>query len=271
MNERFKIYDERSSSVIVSAAGLREQAESLENIKVQLLRFSKIGALEAEIRSINDEVEANSRSVIDMEGTISRERTIRGNVETYLQHLVPAKISGNSVTGCLEPLTSILRNMRSTSSNCPVLLRWRTRYNVSEIKDRMYSRSPHTERNSNAAAPGVRHPFPFGDARKAGNSGDHRPSPNSQWRDGRSNEQDRGKTRSEDPRRSSRDRASPGRDRRREQPAAPGVCHDWKGQCRRGSDCRFSHHEEKPKPPRDDDGPIYPGYCRGKCTRAKRT
>ena len=89
MNERFKMYDERSNSVIASAAGLREQAESLENIKVQLLRFSEIGALEAEIRRINDEVEANSRSVIDMEGTISRERTIRGN-ETYIQHLVPA-------------------------------------------------------------------------------------------------------------------------------------------------------------------------------------
>ena len=90
MNERFKMYDERSNSVIVSAAGLREQAESLENIKVQLLRFSEIGALEAEIRRINDEVEANSRSVIDMEGAISRERTIRGNVKTYIQHLVPA-------------------------------------------------------------------------------------------------------------------------------------------------------------------------------------
>ena len=90
MNERFKMYDERSNSVIVSAAGLREQAESLENIKVQLLRFSEIGALEAEIRRISDKVEANSRSVIDMEGTISRERTIRGNVETYIQHLVPA-------------------------------------------------------------------------------------------------------------------------------------------------------------------------------------
>ena len=144
--------------------------------------------------------------------------------------------------------------------------RWRTRYNVSEIKERMYSRSPHTERNSNAAAPGVRRPSPFGDTRKTGNSGDHGPSPN-----------DRGKTRSEDPRRSSRDRASPERDRRRETRAAPGVCHDWqKGQCRRGSDCRFSHHEEKPKSPRDDDGPIYPGFCKewlntGKCTRAKRT
>ena len=83
------MYDERPNSVIVSAAGLREQAESLEN-KVQLLRFSEIGALEAEIRRIKDEVEANSRSVIDIEGTIARERTIRGNVETYIQHLVPA-------------------------------------------------------------------------------------------------------------------------------------------------------------------------------------
>ena len=89
-NESFKMYDERSNSVIVSAAGLREQAESLENIKVQLLRFSEIGALEAEIRRISNEVEANSRSVVDMEGTVARERTIRGNVETYIQHLVPA-------------------------------------------------------------------------------------------------------------------------------------------------------------------------------------
>ena len=155
--------------------------------------------------------------------------------------------------------------------------RWRTRYNVSEIKDRMYSRYPHTERNSNAAAPGVCRPSPFGDTRKTGVGGDRRPSPNSRWRNERSNEQDRGKTRPEDPRRSSRDRSSPGRDGRHEQPAAPGICHDWqKGQCRRGSDCRFSHHEEKPKSPRDDDGPIYPAYCRewlnsGKCTRSKRT
>ena len=144
--------------------------------------------------------------------------------------------------------------------------RWRTRYNVSETKEQMYSRSPHAERNSNAAAPGVRRPSPFGDTRKTGTGGDCRPSPSSQWR-GRSNEQ-----RSDDPRRSSRDRTSPGRDRRREQPAAPGVCHDWqKGQCRRGSGCRFAHYEEKPKSPRDDDGPIYAGYCRewlntGKCT-----
>ena len=84
------MYDERSNSVIISAAELREQAESLENVKVQLLKFSEIGALEAEVRRIKDEVEANSRSVIDIEGTISRERTIRGNVETYIQHLVPA-------------------------------------------------------------------------------------------------------------------------------------------------------------------------------------
>ena len=90
MNERFKMYDERSNSIVKSAAELREQAESLENVKVQLLRFSEIGALEAEVRRIKDEVEANSRSVIDIEGTISRERTIRGNVETYIQHLVPA-------------------------------------------------------------------------------------------------------------------------------------------------------------------------------------
>ena len=86
MSERFKIYD----SIVISAAELREQAESLENVKVQLLRFSEIGALEAEVRRIKDEVEANSRSVIDIEGTISRERTIRGNVETYIQQLVPA-------------------------------------------------------------------------------------------------------------------------------------------------------------------------------------
>ncbi|CAJ1373943.1 unnamed protein product [Effrenium voratum] len=90
MNERFKMYDERSDSIVISAAELREQAESLENVKVQLLRFSEIGALEAEVRKIKDEVEANSRSVIDIEGTISRERTIRGNVETYIQQLVPA-------------------------------------------------------------------------------------------------------------------------------------------------------------------------------------
>ena len=89
-NERFKMYDERSNSVVVSAAELREQAESLENIKVQLLKFSEIGALEAEIRRIDSEVEASSRSVIDMEGTIAKERAIRGNVETYIQHLVPA-------------------------------------------------------------------------------------------------------------------------------------------------------------------------------------
>ena len=50
MNERFKMYDERSDSIVISAAELREQAESLENVKVQLLRFSEIGALEAEIR-----------------------------------------------------------------------------------------------------------------------------------------------------------------------------------------------------------------------------
>ena len=90
MNERLKMYDERSNSIIISAAELCEQAKSLENVKVQLLRFSEIGALEAEVRKIKDEVEANSRSVIDIEGTISRERTIRGNVETYIQHLVPA-------------------------------------------------------------------------------------------------------------------------------------------------------------------------------------
>ena len=90
MNERFKMYDERSDSIVISAAELREQAESLENVKVQLLRFSEVGALEAEVRRIKDEVEANSRSVIDIEGTISRERTIRGNVETYIQQLVPA-------------------------------------------------------------------------------------------------------------------------------------------------------------------------------------
>ena len=63
--------------------------------------------------------------------------------------------------------------------------RWRTRYNVSEIKDRMYSRSPHADRNPNAAAPGVRRPSPFGDTRKTG--------------DERSGDRDRGKTRSDDP------------------------------------------------------------------------
>ena len=111
--------------------------------------------------------------------------------------------------------------------------RWRTRYNVSEIKERMYSRSPHADRNPNAAAPGVRRPSPFGDTRKTG--------------DARSSDRDRGKMRSDDPRRNSRERPSPGRDRRHEHPATPGVCHDWqKGQCRRGSDCRFAHHEEKP-------------------------
>ena len=141
--------------------------------------------------------------------------------------------------------------------------RWRTRYNVSEIKERMYSRSPHADRNPNAAAPGVRRPSPFGDTRKTG--------------DARSSDRDRGKTRSGDPRRNSRERPSPGRDRRHEHPATPGVCHDWqKGQCRRGSECRFAHHEEKPNSPRDNDGPIYPGYCRewlnaGKCTRPKCT
>ena len=105
MNERFKMYDERSDSIVISAAELREQAESLENVKVQLLRFSEIGALEAEIRKIKDEVEANSRSVIDIEGTISRERTIRGNVETYIQHLVPAtdlKQFSDRVSGALN-------------------------------------------------------------------------------------------------------------------------------------------------------------------------
>ena len=61
MNERFKMYDERSNSIIISAAELREQAESLENVKVQLLRFSEIGVLEAEVRRIKDEVEANSQ------------------------------------------------------------------------------------------------------------------------------------------------------------------------------------------------------------------
>ena len=109
--------------------------------------------------------------------------------------------------------------------------RWRTRYNVSEIKDRMYSRSPHADRNPNAAAPGVRRLSPFGDTRKTG--------------DERSGDRDRGKTRSDDPKRNSRKRPSPGRDRRHEHPATPGVCHDLqKGQCRRGSDCRFAHHEE---------------------------
>ena len=100
MNERFKMYDERSDSIVISAAELREQAESLE-----ILRFSEIGALEAEVRKIKDEVEANSRSVIDIEGTISRERTIRGNVETYIQHLVPAtdlKQFSDRVSGALN-------------------------------------------------------------------------------------------------------------------------------------------------------------------------
>ena len=108
VNERFKMYDERSNSAIISAAELREQAESLENIKVQLLRFSEIGALEAEIRRIKDEVEANSRSVIDIEGTISRERTMCGNVETYIQHLVPAtdlKQFSDRVSGALNENT----------------------------------------------------------------------------------------------------------------------------------------------------------------------
>ena len=36
MNERFKMYDERSNSIVISAAELRERAESLENVKVQL-------------------------------------------------------------------------------------------------------------------------------------------------------------------------------------------------------------------------------------------
>ena len=58
--------------------------------QVQLLRFSEIGALEAEIRRINGEAEANSRSVVEMEGTLAKERTIRGNVKTYIQHLVPS-------------------------------------------------------------------------------------------------------------------------------------------------------------------------------------
>ena len=105
MNERFKMYDERYDSIVISAAELREQAESLENVKVQLLRFSEIGALEAEIRKIKDEVEANSRSVIEIEGNISRERTIRGNVETYIQHLVPAtdlKQFSDRVSGALN-------------------------------------------------------------------------------------------------------------------------------------------------------------------------
>ena len=67
INDRFKIYDERSNSVSVSRPELREQAESHENIKVQLLRFSEIGALEAEIRRINVEAEANSRSGVEIE------------------------------------------------------------------------------------------------------------------------------------------------------------------------------------------------------------
>ena len=45
MNERFKMYDERSNSIVISAAELREQAESLENVKVQLIRFSESGPL----------------------------------------------------------------------------------------------------------------------------------------------------------------------------------------------------------------------------------
>ena len=73
----------------------------------------------------------------------------------------------------------------------------------------MYSRSPHADRNPNAAAPGVRRPSPFGDTRKTG--------------DARSSDRDRGKTRSDDPRRNSRERPSSGRDRRHEHPATPGV------------------------------------------------
>ena len=91
INDRFKVYDERSN-ILISAAELREQAESLENIKVQLLKFSEIGALEAEIRRIYGEVEANSRSVTEMEGALAKERTIRGNVETHIQHLVSATL-----------------------------------------------------------------------------------------------------------------------------------------------------------------------------------
>ena len=88
IDEKLKTYEEKSKAILISASQLREQAETLENMKVQLLKFSDIGQLEAEIDKMKEEIEANSRSVIAMEGTLSNERSVRGNIESYVQRLV---------------------------------------------------------------------------------------------------------------------------------------------------------------------------------------
>ena len=64
IDDRFKIHGARSNALI-SAAELREQAESLESIKVLLLRFSEVGAFEAETRRINVRCRRNGPSVMN--------------------------------------------------------------------------------------------------------------------------------------------------------------------------------------------------------------
>ena len=71
ISDCFKIYDERSDALLISATELPEQAESLES-KGPAPQISA----RAEIRRTNGEVEANSCSVVEMTGTLIKGRTI---------------------------------------------------------------------------------------------------------------------------------------------------------------------------------------------------